>query len=63
MNYLIAKNDKQLGVCLKFLYSERESFKVDVFMNEKQKIEFHIVVETNETRFNELKAKYETLIK
>ena len=63
MNYLVAKNDKQLGVCLKFLYSEKESFKVDVFMNEKQKIEYHIVVETNETHFHELKAKYETLIK
>ena len=42
--------------------NEKEAFEVDVFENEKQKIEFHIIVKTDETRFNELKAKYETRI-
>ena len=63
MNYLVAKNDKQLGIALKLLHTEKEAFEVDVFENEKQKIEFHIIVKTDETRFNELKAKYENSIK
>lgn len=63
MNYLVAKNDKQLGIALKLLHTEKEAFEVDVFENEKQKIEFHIIVKTDETRFNELKAKYENFIK
>ena len=63
MNYLLAKNDKQLGIALKLVYIEKEAFKVDVFENEKQKIEFRIFVEADEARFNELKAKYEALIK
>ena len=63
MNYLVAKNDKQLGIGLKLLDTEKEAFEVDVFENEKQKIEFHIIVKTDETRFNELKAKYENSIK
>lgn len=63
MNYLIAKNDKQLGTSLKLLYTEKEAYKVEVVMNEKKKIEFHIVVEADEARFNELKTKYEALIK
>jgi len=63
MNYLVAKNDKQLGIGLKLLHTEKEAFEVEVFENEKQKIEFHIIVKTNETRFNELKAKYENFIK
>ena len=63
MNYLVAKNDKQLGIGLKLLHTEKEAFEVDVFENEKQKIEFRIFVEADEARFNELKAKYEALIK
>lgn len=63
MNYLVAKNDKQLGIALKLLHTAKEAFEVDVFENEKQKIEFHIIVKTDEIRFNELKAKYENSIK
>jgi hypothetical protein len=42
MDYFLAVNDKQLGICLRMLYAEKIRGFVETVMNEKGKIEFHI---------------------
>ena len=61
MNYLVAKDDKQLDICLRMIYPEQKTFKIDPVINEKGKMEFHVVVELSEERFNYYKNLFKTL--
>ncbi len=62
MNYLNAKTDKQLGMCLRMLYAEGiTEMIVKPLLNEKHKVEFHVVLDVEESEFNTLKNRYETL--
>ncbi len=62
MDYFLAVNDKQLGVCLRMLYAEKIRGFVDVVMNEKGKIEFHISIAAEDGLFEELRERYQILI-
>lgn len=62
MNYLTAKSDNQLGMCLRMLYAEGiTEMIVKPLLNEKHKVEFHVVLDVEESEFNTLKNRYETL--
>lgn len=62
MYYLNAKTDKQLGMCLRMLYAEGiTEMIVKPLLNEKHKVEFHVVLDVEESEFNTLKNRYETL--
>lgn len=61
MPKMIATSSRQLGLCLKLLYAEKESFSVSVCKNDKQKIEYQIDVNTNKKRMAELEEKYKIL--
>lgn len=62
MKEFIAKNPKQLDLCFKLLYSEGIKFFVEVYENDKRKIEYSISVEVNEAKFAELSETYRILI-
>ena len=62
MREFVAKNPKQLDICLKLLYAERVGFSVEVCENTKRKIEYKALVDVQEQRFNELLEKYRILI-
>ena len=60
--YFKATNDKELGICLRLLYAENAQSFVEVIMNDKNKIEFHIIPIISEDKFDRLLEKYEILI-
>lgn len=62
VSYLLAKNDKQLGVCLRMLYAEKIQGTVKTVMNEKGRIEFHIHANVDEQMMKSLLDRYEILI-
>lgn len=62
MNYFRAKNDKQLGVCLRMLYAEKIQGLVETVKNSKGKIEFCIKARVDEQIFEMLNERYEILI-
>lgn len=62
MDYMLAVNDKQLGICLRMLYAEKLNGFVETVMNSKNKIEFHITIDVDEQMFQMLKERYEILI-
>ncbi|MEG1615147.1 MAG: hypothetical protein RR343_06660 [Oscillospiraceae bacterium] len=60
---LTAKNEKELALCLKFLYSEGlNNFPIDMGENEHGKLYYNVIVSLNEEQFEILKKKYENLI-
>lgn len=62
MEYFLARNDKQLGTCLRMLYAEKIQSVVQTVMNEKGKIEFHISIPASKEMFVELNERYRILI-
>ncbi|MDE6019770.1 MAG: hypothetical protein K2H01_02055 [Ruminococcus sp.] len=62
MDYFMAKNDKQLGTCLRMLYSEKIQAHVETIVNSKGKIEFHVRIAASEDMFKKLKERYTILI-
>lgn len=63
MNYFVAINDKQLGICLRMLFAEKIEYTiVKTVMTSKHKIEFHIYMQEEDKRLDELIEKYEILI-
>lgn len=62
MNYFLAVNDKQLGVCLRMLYAEKMQCFVETVMNSKGKIEFHISISADDELQALLRERYEILI-
>ena len=37
MKYIIAKSDKQLGICLRMLYPEQKRFSPELYLNDRAK--------------------------
>ena len=62
MDYFLAKNDKQLGICLRMLYADRIQPFVKTVMNEKGKIEFHVKIQADDEVFRMLDERYKVLI-
>ena len=62
VNYFLAVNNKQLGTCLRMLFAEGIQGTVQVVLNNKNKIEFHIYIEADEDLFERLKERYAILI-
>ncbi|MCM1363414.1 MAG: hypothetical protein NC215_00320 [Ruminococcus sp.] len=61
MRALLAKNPKQLDLCLRLLYAENIKFTVKVCENEKCKIVYSIYVKANAETFQKLEEKYRIL--
>jgi len=61
MDYFIAVNDKQLGVCLRMLYAENIQAFVETVRNDKGKIEFHISIDADEQTTMKLLERYDIL--
>lgn len=62
MNALYAQNPRQLGICLKLLYSENIKWVVDIYEDNKGRIRYKIGVFAEGIRFDEVKEKYRILI-
>lgn len=62
MDYFLAVNDRQLGTCLRMLFAEGIQGIVQVVLNDKNKIEFHISVAADQEVFEELDERYKILI-
>ena len=62
MNYIIAKGDKQLGICLKMLYPEQTRFTINPVMNDRGMMEFQVFVDLDDDRFEHYKNTFDTLI-
>ena len=63
MEYLLAKSDRQLGICLRMLYDEGyKGLVVESVINAKNRMEFHIYVDTDADTMERLNARYQTLI-
>ena len=62
MKDLLAKNAKQLDLCLKLLYAEKIGFSLKVREDQKRKIIYSVIVEVADEKFAELEDKYRILI-
>lgn len=62
MKSFVAKNPKQLNLCLRLLYCEHVPFSVNVFETDKKKIAFEVQVDVDEQKMAELREKYRILI-
>lgn len=62
MNYFLAVNNKQLGVCLRMLFAEGIQGNVQTVMNGKNRIEFHVFANTDEQTKKTLLERYRILI-
>nr|DAQ44360.1 MAG TPA: hypothetical protein [Caudoviricetes sp.] len=62
MNYFLAVNDRQLGICLRMLFAENLQPAVQTVLNEKGKIEFHISIAADDDLLEDLKQRYTILI-
>ncbi len=61
MNGFMAKNPKQLDICLRLLYAEKVSFTVRVIETHKRKIEYTVYAEADQQQISELKEKFRIL--
>lgn len=59
---IIAKNDTELGMCLRMLYPEFKKVEVQPHLNKKKKMEFHIPVDVDDETFARYKNRLETLV-
>lgn len=62
MYTFIAKNDKQLGLCLKLMYAEQVDCNVELELNGKNRVIYMIHVDVSCDAYAELEAKYRILI-
>lgn len=61
MNGFLAKNPKQLDLCLRLLYAERIDFIVKVEETAKRKIVYKVFAKADTEKQLELKEKYRIL--
>lgn len=59
---LIAKTDKQLGICLRFLYGQNIICSASPREVSKNKLEFVILFTVDDKKFQELERQYTLLI-
>ena len=62
MNYIIAKSDRELGLCIRMLYPEQRSFAPEPYINEKGKMEYKVPVTLSDDRYEHYKQAFEILI-
>lgn len=62
MVYFVAKNSRQLGICLKMIYDEKLKYSVTVYENEKRKIEYEVMAVADKELAEKLKERYRILI-
>lgn len=64
MHELLAKSDRQLGMCLRMLYDEGMPgpLKIHSEINSKGKMEFHVILPVEDEKFERLKKRFETMI-
>ena len=62
MHELLAKSDRQLGMCLRMLYSEGMP-RLDLHseINDKGKMEFHVLLSVDDETFERLQKRFETM--
>lgn len=62
MHELLAKSDRQLGMCLRMLYDEGLP-KLDLHseINDKGKMEFHVLLPVDDETFERLRKRFETM--
>ena len=63
MECLLAKSDRQLGIGMRMLHDEGyNKLVIESVMNAKNRMEFHIYVDTDADTMERLNALYQTLI-
>lgn len=63
MECLLAKSDRQLGIGIRMLHDEGyNKLVIESVMNAKNRMEFHIYVDTDADTMERLNARYQTLI-
>ena len=62
MHELLAKSDRQLGMCLRMLYDEGMP-RLDLHseINDKGKMEFHVLLPVDDETFERLQKRFETM--
>lgn len=65
MHELLAKSDRQLGMCLRMLYDEGMSGPLDIHseINDKGKMEFHVLLPVDDETFERLQKRFETMVR
>lgn len=59
MEYLLARSDRQLGICLRMLYDEGyKGLVVESVINAKNRMEFHVKVMADEATMAKLNERY-----
>ena len=64
MHELLAKSDRQLGMCLRMLYDEGMP-KLDLHseINDKGKMEFHVLLPVDDETFERLQKRFEAMVR
>lgn len=63
MECLLAKSDRQLGIGMRMLHDEGyNKLVIESVINAKNRMEFHIYVDTDADTIERLNARYQTLI-
>lgn len=63
MKIFVAKNDEELGICLRMLYPEKREVVVIPVLNERKKMEFHIKADDmDDATFIRYQQRFDLLI-
>lgn len=63
MEYLLAKSDRQLGICIRMLNDEGfYRLTIESSKNSKSRMEVRVFIETDEETYERLLKRYLTLI-
>ena len=64
MHELLAKSDRQLGMCLRMLYDEgMPRLDLHLEINDKGKMEFHVLLPVDDETFERLQKRFETMMR
>ena len=62
MHELLAKSDRQLGMCLRMLYDGgMPRLDLNSEINDKGKMEFHVLLPVDDETFERLQKRFETM--
>ena len=62
MHRFVAKSDKQLGLCLKLLFTEQIKGRVELELTEKNRVIYLIYVDIDNAAWDKLNSNYNVLI-
>ena len=65
MHELLARSDRQLGICLRLLYNEglRGPLQLHSALNSKGKMEFRVSVPVEDAEFDRLEKSFQMMIR